>query len=166
MLHIEYQVSQTDYVSASRLMMRRSGWMALLFLYGLPTLGAVLVAAWIFQAATDHRLPPSIATLIWGLLSLCMPFLLDLSHRSQYRKATALHAPQTLEVDEKGLRFLSPASGKRTNWHSYVAFSEDKRSFLLLLPGKSEFTPVPKRELDPAQIEELHGLLAENLPRK
>jgi hypothetical protein len=166
MLHIEYKVSEADFVSASRLMMRRSGWMALLFLYGLPTLGAVLVSAWIFQAVTEHRLPSSVATLIWGLLSLGMPFILDLSHRREYRKAAALHAPQTLEVDEWGPRFLSKASGKRTNWHSYVAFSEDKRSFLLLLPGKSEFVPIPKRELDAAQIEELRALLVEHLRKK
>ena len=107
MPQFEYQISEGDYVSAAKLAMRKGGWRALLFIYVFPALGAILVLCWVVEAIADRRLPPSIAPLFWGALALCMPLLLNFSHRKEFRKAAALHAPRSLEIDDSDLHFIS-----------------------------------------------------------
>jgi hypothetical protein len=165
MLHIEYQISEDDYVAAAKLALRKLWRDGPFMAYGFPAIGILFILASVFGAITKP-IPWDLLGLISGVFLASFPFRQKLAARRQYRRTPALHAPRCLEIDDVEFHFISPDFDDRNTWNIYCAFAEDAKSFVLVRQGNDQFVPIPKRLLDPVQIDTLRALLMAHLPQK
>jgi len=77
-----------------------------------------------------------------------------------------LHGRRSIDADSDGLHFSSDSSDGHTNWQTYIKYAENDRAFLLFQQGNQIVAPIPKRELAPAQIDELRALFEAHITRK
>lgn len=168
-MHIEYRVHERDFLSASKLALRkRSPWSALDYYF--PHIFCVLWLAGSVipspfnnygEAEIDLLLTLGVVPIFMGLLVLRRG-----SMKKEYQKQKALHLHQALDLDATGLRLVTTAGTSRSAWDLYSKFVEDKNSFVLFQKADHGIVPIPKDHLTPPQIDELHNLLTARLPGK
>jgi hypothetical protein len=165
-MHIEYQISEGDFVSAARLAMRtRSKW-SMYSMYALRGFGALLIASSVVPMIKANSVTPGLATLFWGSFLVCMPLVWNYQFRKQYRKNSLLHDRRSLEVDDTQLHFKTSTSEGSSTWSSYTKFAENDLTFIVFQQGNQIFVPLPKRELSETQIAEHRSLFAAHLASK
>jgi hypothetical protein len=165
-MHIEYQISEDDYVSACKLGMHKRTKSTIISMYVLPACGVFLVTCCLIEAIIRHHFLTVIAPLIWGLLLSCIPLVWIYQFRKAYRKTPLLQVPRTLEIDDSSLHFTTSDSESRSPWQFFLSFSENDRTFILFQQGNQIFFPIPKRELTPTQITQLRALFEAHIPSK
>lgn len=166
-MHIDYQISENDFVVAANLAMRKRSWLALFTLYLLPCIGAILVATATVTLIAGTTLSSVLSLLLLGLFWICLPTVFyPFQFRRSYRKTPLLRERRSLDLDQDSLRFSSETSDSRTSWRTYTKFAENARTFILFQQGNQVFIPISKRELTESQITELRSLLEAHLPRK
>jgi len=165
-MHIEYQISEDDFLSAARLAMRTCSKWNTFTMYAIRGFGVLLITFSIVPMVRDHSITPGVASLLWGSLLVCMPLLRNYQFRKQYRKNSLLHDRRSLDVDDTQLRFKTSTSESSSTWSSYTKFAENDRTFIVFQQGNQIFVPLPKRELSETQVAELRSLLAAHLASK
>lgn len=142
----------------------------------MPWIGAgVLLAMFVIlvRDAITHESPFTSDSPTQLGLGVALPLLLVLlpatfrrALRRQYRNNPMLSEARTLQADFSGLHFRSASSSTDQTWSNYVAYAEDASSFLLIQQGNLLFVPIPKRQLTPAQADEVRSVFETYLPRK
>jgi hypothetical protein len=168
-MHIEYRVNESDYLSASKLALRkRSSWSALDYYF--PHIFCVLwLAGSVIPSPFNNYLKEDIDLLLTlGVFPIFMGLLVLRrgSMKKEYKKEKALQLHQALDLDATGLRMVTTAGTSRSAWDIYSKFVEDKDSFVLFQKADHGIVPIPKHHLSPAQVDELHDLLTARLPTK
>jgi len=163
MIHIEYQVSEDDFVAAAKLMLRKRR-RGLFFLVLLPVVGAGMV---LFSIAlfTGRSYLVGAFNLIYGALLLSYPLLRTRSIRRQYRKRPLLSKPFCIEIDDIEVHIIAPDLDQRSSWAMYEGFAENAASFLLIHQGRLQFVPLPKRCIRVDQIVQLRAAVSAHLPQ-
>jgi hypothetical protein len=165
-MRIEYQITEDDFVTASKLAMRKRFKRAAVQIYLFPVVGALFFLAAAITAIAKHNLSGMVPILLWGLILICIPLLWSYQFRRAYRKNPLLRDRRTLDLDDSHLSFNTENSNSRTTWQSYTRFFEDDKTFILFQQGNRFFITIPKRELSPSQITELRSIFASHLSRK
>jgi len=165
-MHIEYQISEDDFISAAKLAMRKRSRYALVRVYIIRVFGAILLASALVLYILSRQIATVWPIALWGLLVLCVPILWTYQFHKQYRKMPMLHGRRSLDIDETGTHFVTPEVDSRISWESFIHFAENDDSFVLFQQGSRIFIPIPKRELTPAQIDELRALFEACIPSK
>ncbi len=165
-MHIEYQITEDDYVSACKLAMRKRTKSSLYWMFGIRVFGVLLILCALIFAVLRDQWMSAFAPIVWGLLLSCIPLLWTYQFRKVYRKTPMLQIPRTLEIDDSSLHFTSSDSESRSPWHTFIKFAENDRTFILFQQGNQIFIPIPKRELAPDQITGLRALFEAHIPRK
>ena len=104
--------------------------------------------------------------MLWGSILLLLPLLSGYQFRRVYRKVPLLRALRNVDIDENKLYFTTASSDGRTTWEAYIRFAENERAFIFFQQGNQIFIPIPKRELNLSQIDELRSLFETHLPTK
>jgi hypothetical protein len=165
-MHIEYQISEDDFLSAARLAMRtRSKWNTFT-MYAIRGFGVLLITFSVVPMVRDHSVTPGVASLIWGSFLVCMPLLRNYQFRTQYRKNSLLHDRRSLEVDDTQLHFKTSTSEGSSTWSSCTRFAENDDTFIIFQQGNQIFVPLPKGELSETQVTDLRSLFAAHLASK
>ncbi len=163
---VSYQTSENDFVRAGAFMLRRktgipnrwATWGALTFLsaFGISTL-------FIPSSVIFSLLP---FALLLSFFYFGIPIASRRSFTQLYRKNPLYAEARTLQADFTGTHMRSESSSSDAAWTNYEAYAEDRHSFLLIHRGNQIFFPIPKRDLSPAQIEEVRCTFETYLPRR
>lgn len=171
-MEITYTNSEDDFARAGSLMLRKRNraLIAIQWCAGvaLAYMAISLASSPAMRATTFAAggLPRLVGGAALPVLILCLPFITQRAIRKQFRKTPLLSETRTLSFDEFGHRFRSSSAEGQVSWSAYESFLEDRYSFLLVQQGSQIFVPIPKRELNPDQIEQLRTIFSAHLGRK
>ncbi len=85
--------------------------------------------------------------------------------RPLFAKNPSLWEPRRIEFTDDGVKTDAGIASSQMSWKAYLRFVESKDAFLLY--GSSAcFNIVPKRVLQPAQVDELRALLQRNIGKE
>jgi hypothetical protein len=146
-MHIEYQISEDDFVGAAKLAMRTRSKRSVFTIYALLGFGLLLILGSIVSMIASGSGTAGLAPFLWGSFLVSMPLLWAYQFRKQYRKNSLLHDRRSLDVDNAQLHFKTSTSESTSTWASYIRFAENESTFILFQQGNQIFIPIPKREL-------------------
>jgi hypothetical protein len=112
------------------------------------------------QHALNVVLPPLFIGAGWLWIGLGGSY--QLSARIQFSKNPVLREPRRLEITDEGVTTDAGIASSQMSWKAYLRFVEWKDSFLLYTSPVC-FVIIPKRVLQPAQVDELRQLLKMNV---
>jgi hypothetical protein len=170
---ITYRLDETDIVAANDLWRR-----AAIRVWRILVLAGIYWAMWfgIFLLVVNHL---SVANVIGALVGTAIAALLVVMiviwingrfyfprrARKSFRQHKAIHHPITLQWTEDRVLIDQETAHNHMPWQDLVRWAEDDRTLILLITDML-FSPVPKRALSPALLEEVRSrLLAANVPK-
>jgi hypothetical protein len=163
-MHIEYQISESDYVNAVTLFQRtrRGAWVQR---YVLPVIYGILLLPLAISAILVHNrmsvvLIPEIFLLGRGLLG---PFMMRRRLVQRYRDNISIQSRNFIDIDDTGCRMRDVATDRFTAWEEFSSYVENETTFLRLRKNKTQFYITPKRELTAEQIDEFRAFCKRNL---
>ena len=166
-MHIEYQISESDYVAAVRLCRRAGERTALLRIYVLPAMCALLTLPLAIMLFAWQGLALELVPAILFLLCPLLDMLLWRNKVSlRYRDNLSLHRRNFVDIDDRGFRMRDVATDRFTPWSEISAYAESRTTFIRFQDRCGQFHITPKRELTELQISEFRQMLASRLPRR
>jgi hypothetical protein len=165
-MHIEYRVSEGDFVTASMLALRkRSSWSALDYYF--PHIFCVLwLAGSVIPSPFNHYGQDEVDLLLTlGVFPIFMGLVVLRRRRlkQDYKKMKTLQLHQELDLDSNGLRLITSNGVARSSWDMYSKYVEDKASFIMYQKLDHGLFIIPKHHLTEAQSDELRNLLKARL---
>jgi hypothetical protein len=158
---INFQFTLDDYRNAFRAHYRNGAsayrrWMQRLVL----VIGVLLLLASILmvinrQGPLNAALPPFLLGAAWIWVGMGKTYLL--SARSQFAKSPALREPRRIEFNDEGVKTDSGIASSHVSWKAFLRYVESSDTFLLYT-SPACFAIVPKRVLQPEQVNELRRL--------
>lgn len=123
-------------------------------------IGVLLLLASILMVITrqgplNAALPPFLLGAAWVWIGMGKIYLL--SARSQFAKSPALREPRRIEFNDDGVKTDSGIASSQARWKAFLRYVESKDTFLLYT-SPACFVIVPKRVLQPEQMNELRHL--------
>jgi hypothetical protein len=167
-MHVEYQISEDDYVSAGQLFLKTRRRSSFYRRFVVPALWSVIIVSTIITVSVSEDWTAGLIiclVLLLVLVQLCR-ILIPWQLRRTYRKAPIYHVRRSLDIGEGTLHFSAPSSDSTTSWEPFIGFAENDRTFILVQQGNSVYYPISKGELTPTQVDELRSILETHLPRK
>lgn len=163
-MHIDYEISEKDYLDGQRLavkgsLVRMIRWTPLV----IPAFGALLALFLIYGALTQGASVKFVPGAIFSLLFLSIPFLSRHRQKTSYANSNSLHGNLALDIDDSGIQFGGPVTSARVDWAYFNKFLEDDRTFVLYAKNQSVFNIVPKRALSRAQVVRFRQYLEQNV---
>jgi YcxB-like protein len=124
-------------------------------------LGAVFLLLGILLVATRQRalnvwLTPSVLGAFWIWFGMGGSY--QLSAKKQFTKSPALREPRRIEFSDEGVKTDSAMGSSQVSWKSFLRYAESEDTFLLYT-SPVVFEIVPKRALQPEQVDELRRLM-------
>ncbi len=166
-MHIDYQVSQQDYVSAAILALRKGRITAKIRYYYF----CAFVIFWLVATLSSSRSEGhwNFADIIAGLsIFPFLAFILWVTHLKfgrEFRNNPSLHGIHQLDATESGMRIASTESETRSTWKTYSKFAENSKVFILFHPGNKTFIPISKDAMNAEQVSELRNIFKTSLAR-
>ncbi|MEZ2407864.1 hypothetical protein GGC47_003910 [Bosea sp. OAE752] len=162
------EIGEADLVAAQRLILRDSlrnpsgRWKQLLLW---------IVAVVLFTLSLNGELPGGLAgaallcafgtfLLVFGLPVLIVLLLGPRAARRNFRVVPAFQAPLHYRWDEEGLTSETTSGHAMNRWPIYRRWLENER-LLLLWPHPATYQILPKRALEPEQVEDLRRFLSQ-----
>lgn len=99
---------------------------------------------------------------LWFTFMLGGPWL---SARWQFKGSPSAQVPIEVEASDEGLFFHSAYAESKISWSAYVAWGENKATFVIL-PQPRTYFPIPKRAFTPEQLEDFRSILRRNVSKK
>lgn len=99
---------------------------------------------------------------LWFTFMLGGPWL---SARRQFKGSPSAQVPIQVEASDEGLFFHSAHADSKISWSAYVAWGENKTTFVIL-PQPRTYFPIPKRAFSPEQLEDFRNILRRNVGKK
>ncbi len=164
-MHIEYQISQQDYVSAAILAIRKGRIFTKIRYYYF----CVFSTLWLMTALGASRSGGhwNVAAILAGVAIIpfmaAILWIARIKFGREFQKNANLHGVHQLDVAESGMRIAHSESETRSTWKVYSKFAENSRVFILFGPEKRTFIPIPKSAMNPEEIAELRSLFKANL---
>lgn len=150
-MHIDYEISERDYLNAQRLAIKNhpNRW-ARWTQGGLPVFGLLLLLGYLLNLSIivpkhAFSLGYLFAILIPGFF-ISTPFLNKRNQRKLYAKSTVLHGKLGINADEEGIELRGPSFQSKVDWSIFDFFCEDNDSFVLFQRTLA-INIIPKREL-------------------
>lgn len=159
---IQFQFTLDDYRNAFRAHCKKGAsrltrWTMKLLL----VVGVIFFLLGILLFVTGQRTPNVVLMLfflgaVWIWVGSGQTYML--SAKKQFAKAPALREPRTIELNDDGMTTDAGVASSKASWQAYMRFVESKDSFLLYT-NPACFNIIPKRVLQPEQVDELRQLL-------
>ncbi len=166
-MHIEYEISEQDFMNAQRLAIKNSPVLLVrLTRWVMPAFGLaglVFIANATIQQGFSWRVIPALA---FCLLLISLPLLSKRTQKKLYINTSSIHGKLSVEVEEDSLAFTGPTFSSKVDWSNFWKAFEDEQSFLIYQQNRQVFNIIPKRSLSTQQVSELREYLARKLPSK
>ena len=165
-MYLEYQLTEEDYIAAAALAARKRSWTTNLRYIRLAVVAVVLAIG----AGTSLSKGEGVGASLFPLLILILIFGALYFGRNwfyarTFRKDLNLQTRRRADFNERTVRFTTENSDSTTGWEIYTKFAENAKTFILFQKGSQLFIPIPKRDLNPLQIEELRALMKQGIGR-
>ena len=163
---VDFQFTLDDYRKAFRAHYRKGAsafirWMLRLCLVaGILFLLIGVLFVLTGQRALNVVLTPFILGAIWLWIGAGVPY--QLSARKQFARNPILREQRRVEFSDDGVKTDAGIASSQLSWKAYLRYVESKDSFLLYT-SPACFVIVPKRVLQPEQVNELRQLLQTNV---
>ena len=167
MLHLEYEISERDYLAAQRLAAKHSPiklvrWSrSVIPLFGLALLAFFIQAS--MQRGFSWRGLPGAG---FALFFISVPLMNRRALKKVYAKDTNMHGRLSLVVDEEGLQFRGPTFSSQAQWSHFASFFEDDKLFVLYQHSLRVINIIPKQSLTAQEITDLRGYFEGKIGRK
>jgi hypothetical protein len=167
LMHVDYQVSQQDYVSAAMLAVRKGRITTKIRYYYFCAFAIFWLVATLSSSRSEGHW--NFASIVAGLS--IFPFLAfilwvtGLKFAREFRQNVSLHGIHQLDATESGMRIANSESEMRSTWKTYSKFAENSRVFILFHPGIKSFIPISKNAMNVEQVSELRSLFKTSLSR-
>ena len=171
-MHIAYTYTESDFVRAGMLMLKKRSPLLLYFRW----LGVALLTWFVVSLMIDPAVRATLAGpsamfrvgfgLFMPIFFLSIPFLTRRNLRKQFRQTPLLSERRSLEFDDFGYQSKSASAQVQVAWTAYIGIMEDKYNFLLVQQGKMIYVPIPKSPFTPVEVDELRSMFERHLPRK
>ena len=158
---VNFQFTLDDYRNAFRAHYRKGAsaftrWMLIVVL----VVGVLLLLLSVLFIITGQRalnvvLPPLFLGAFWTWIGMGKTY--QLSARSQCAKSPALREPRRIEFNDDGVKTDSGIASSQVSWKAILRYVESSETFLLYT-SPACFAIVPKRVLQPEQVNELRRL--------
>ena len=122
---------------------------------------AFLLFGAIRSGNTKTLLPFFAVVALWLLLLAGLP--LSLSARRQFLKQPGARGPRTVVFDDIGAHWRWNGGSSDIEWKNYIRSVEGENQFLLYT-SPACFNIIPKRAIGEARLNEIQGLLKQNIP--
>ena len=159
---IEFQFTLDDYRNAFRAHYRKGAsalirWtLRLCLVAGVAFLLIGILFVITGQRALNVALPPFLFGAFWTWVGMGGSY--QLSARTQFTRSPALREPRRVEFSDDGVKTDAGMASSQASWKAYLRYVESKDTFLLYT-SPACFVIVPKRVLQPEQVDELRRLL-------
>lgn len=166
---IEFQFTLDDYRKAFRAHIKKgaSGFTRWLMRFSLAGGVFFLLMGILFlltgQRAPKVMLPPLLIGAFWIWIGMGGTYWL--AAKRQFAKNPSLRQPRRVEINDAGVQIDAGVSSSSQTWQAYVSYVESKDSFLLYT-SPACFNIIPKRILQPEQVNELRETLKSNIGRQ
>jgi YcxB-like protein len=166
---IDFQFTPDDYRDAFKTHYRKGAsvftrWTLRL----LVVVGVIFLLMGILLFATGQRainiwLVPSLIGAFWIWVGMGGSY--QRSAKKQFAKNPTLREPRRIEFTNDGVKTDAGIASSQMSWKAYLRFVESKDAFLLY-SSPACFNIVPKRVLQPAQVDELRALLQRKIGKE
>lgn len=163
---IDFQFTLDDYRNAFRTHFRTgaSAWMRWMLRFCL-VVGVVFLLIGILFVVTGQRalnvaLPPFVFGAFWVWIGAGGSY--RLSAKNQFSRSPMLREPRRMEFSENGIKTDAGLASSEVSWKAFIRYVESKDSFLLYT-SPACFNIIPKRALQPGQVDALRRLLNGNV---
>jgi len=174
MTRCEYKVSYADFLRSMRGYRRLSKWSGFVYLLDvwiLPSLGAGVTLWWII-ALLRHDIATADTISYSGYIGLIaaigLPLLYWGKMRLVYRQRTALSndGHVVMEFDDSSIRFTLPSKVEVVYaWDAFTDYFEDDQ-VATLFSHKAAFHTIPKRAMNAQSLAEFNELVQKHVSRK
>lgn len=158
---VNFQFTFNDYRNGFRAHYRKGAsvftrWMLKLIL----VIGVLLILLAVLFVITGQRalnvvLPPFLLGALWTWLGIGKTY--QLSARNQFAKSPALREPRRIEFNDEGVKTDGGIASSQVSWKALLRYVKSRDTFLLYT-SPACFAIVPKRVLQPEQVNELRRL--------
>lgn len=166
---LEFQFTLDDYRKAFTAHRKKGAslfmrcFLKLCIIGGVILLLAVVLFILTGQRALNVVLPPFLIGALWVWVGMGGSYLV--SARIQFSKNPVLRESRRLEINEDGVKTDAGIASSQMSWKAYLRFVEWKDTFLLYT-SPACFSIIPKRVLQPGQVDELRQLLKMNIGKE
>lgn len=165
-MYLEYQLTEEDYIAAAALAARKRSWVTNLRYIRLAVVAIVLIIG----AGSSLNRGKGVGASLFSLLILvfiigALYFVRNWLFARTFRNDLNLQTRRRADFNERTVRFTTENSDSTTGWEIYTKFAENAKTFILFQKGSQLFIPIPKRDLNPLQIEELRMLMKQGIGR-
>jgi hypothetical protein len=163
-MHVEYEVTKRDYVSAAMLAAHKGPLSIRLRYYYVYAFAILWLVVTVATSRTDGHW--NIVDMLFGFgFVAVMALFVWAKFAREYQRSANLHGIQQLDANESGVRFVTTESDTRSTWKAYSKFAENSKVFILFHPGNKTFIPIPKSALNSEQATELRSLFKASFAR-
>jgi hypothetical protein len=163
-MQITFELREQDFVEAYKTHCSRgpsSKWRkAIWFVFLVVFLGAFILWA-IARNTTDISNYVVLAVLAVGWFVVIRWFQ-HRSMRKQFRDQPGAHGPRTVTFDAEGAHWRWDGGSSDVAWKNYMRWLEGEKQ-VLIYNSPANFSMLPKRALDAAQLSELREMLEQNV---
>ena len=162
-VQIDFTLSFDDYLAAQRLHNTRSWgprtWHVLNRTL-IPALGVLFIVLGFLMIGPKVSWFAVCYVIGFGVFSACFPLYLRYRYKRSYLRSLTNGGNCSVAFDSESIQSAGKNTKSETGWKAITHFRENDQIFLLYLaPGR--FLTIPKRRLDPPQLDELHALFAQ-----
>jgi hypothetical protein len=162
-MHVEYELSQSDFTQAYIAHRNRksfAAWVRVILFWFIILVSAILL----FGAVKAHNFRPLMPFFIVAFLWLVVlqGVIPRWYMRRQFTKQPGAHGPRTLTLDETGTHWRWNGGSSDVEWRNYIRSVEGANQ-ILFYTSPACFNILPKRALEPEQLDEVRRLLAQNI---
>ena len=164
-MQVSYELTQNDFIESFTAHRNRnvfSKWVRRLII----SIVIVVLALVVFVLAVEHNLeslrntgPMFLLVLGWAGVIWGLP---RWSARRQFLKQPGAQGARSVELDESGAHWRWNGGSSDIEWKNYVRWLEGKNQFLFYT-SPACFNIVPKRALEPMQLDQMRELLKLNI---
>jgi YcxB-like protein len=115
------------------------------------------------QRAPNVVLYPLLLGAFWTWIGLGKTY--QLAAKKQFTKNPVLREPRSIELNDEGVTTDAGIASSQVSWKAYLRYVESKDTFLLYT-NPACFIIVPKRVLQPEQVNELRQLFQAHIGKE
>jgi ABC-type transport system involved in multi-copper enzyme maturation permease subunit len=165
-MRVEYTITEQDYLAAQRLALRTSQPFGYFMVRWYMHAMGLFILAYLVSVAMRQQLSLSfLPGAFFGAFFLLWPMMIPYQHKRIYARTPSLHGRIRMESSESDLNFIGETFNTIVSFAHFEKYVENENS-ILLYQNPQVFHLIPKRELSPEQIKNLHDLFTTKINRR